>query len=334
MTSELSVIPVTIIGGYLGAGKTTLLNSLLRGDHGLRLAILVNDFGSINIDAALIASHDGETISLTNGCVCCSMGDDLAITLLELVGRDMPPDHIVIEASGVADPQKIACYGAAHPRLRLDGLIVVADAETIRERVNDKHVGDLVVRQLAAADLLVLSKADLIDDTQQNEVRTFVHRLVPDARIVKSVFGDLPADVLLDIHETQTAANLQGATLSRSDHSHQFATCHFFSEQPFSEDRLRIALNSLPETVLRAKGLLYLQEGNTRSMLLQLVGKRWILEPGPFWKEGRRCTSLVAIGVAGLLDIEHIESAFAAALADECTTSDQLLYRGFWEYGR
>src|SRR5208283_5132765 len=164
MTTTAPAIPVTIIGGYLGAGKTSLLNTLLRGDHGLRLAVLVNDFGSINIDAELIASHDGETISLTNGCVCCSMVDNLAITLLELLGRQPPPDHIVIEASGVADPRRIAFYGAAHPRLRLDGLIVVADAETIGARVLDRYVGELVMRQLAEADLLVLSKIDLIDE--------------------------------------------------------------------------------------------------------------------------------------------------------------------------
>src|ERR1022692_2268737 len=138
MTTETPAIPVTIIGGYLGAGKTTLLNTLLRGDHGLRLAILVNDFGSINIDAALIAIHDGETISLTNGCVCCSMVDNLAITLLELLGREPPPDQIVIEASGVADPHRIVFYGAADPRLRLDGLILVADAETLPLRLRDK----------------------------------------------------------------------------------------------------------------------------------------------------------------------------------------------------
>ena len=230
----------------------------------------------------------------------------------------------MIEASGVADPRKIAFYGAAHPRLRLDGMFVVADAETIRARVHDKYVGELVVRQLATADLLVVSKTDLIDDTQQNEVRMFLHELVPDARIAKSVLGDLPTDVLLGIRETQTTANLQvvaACSSNRRDHSHRFATCHFVSEQPFSEERLRTALNSLPDTVLRVKGLLYLQGGNARSTVLQLVGKRWSLEPGPPWKEGNRLTALVAIGVAGLLDTEQVEGAFTAALADEYPSS-------------
>ncbi len=104
-------IPVTIIGGYLGAGKTTLLNSLLSGAHGVKLAVIVNDFGSINIDAALVANRDGETISLTNGCVCCSIGDNLALTLHDLAEQANGPEHVVIEASGVADPSKIARFG-------------------------------------------------------------------------------------------------------------------------------------------------------------------------------------------------------------------------------
>lgn len=192
MTTETPAIPVTIIGGYLGAGKTTLLNTLLRGDHGLRLAILVNDFGSINIDAALIAIHDGETISLTNGCVCCSMVDNLAITLLELLGREPPPDQIVIEASGVADPHRIVFYGAADPRLRLDGLIVVADAETLPLRLRDKYIGELVMRQLVAADLIIMSKVDLIDEDQLGGVRELVREIAPRAKVVEAIRGISP----------------------------------------------------------------------------------------------------------------------------------------------
>ena len=103
-------MPVTVIGGYLGAGKTKLLNRLLAEAEGRRLAVLVNDFGEVNIDAALIANRDGETISLTNGCVCCSIGDNLGMTLYDLAERPDGPEHILVEASGVADPARIAGY--------------------------------------------------------------------------------------------------------------------------------------------------------------------------------------------------------------------------------
>ena len=137
-------IPVTVIGGYLGSGKTTLLNALLRGGHGRRLAVLVNDFGSINIDADLITAHGGDTISLANGCICCSLQDNLGTTLHSLAARSDPPDQIVIEASGVADPSRIGHYAMSLPGLHLDAVIVVADAEGIRRQARDKYVGDIV----------------------------------------------------------------------------------------------------------------------------------------------------------------------------------------------
>ena len=147
------------------------------------------------------------------------MVDNLAVTLLELLGREHPPQQIVIEASGVADPTRIAYYGAAHPGLRLDGLIVVADADTIRARVHDKYVGELVVRQLTEADLLIVSKTDLIDDTQQNEVRMFLHQLVPSARIAMSVLGDLPTaccSAFVNRKSRPTLGALQGVRLTEA----------------------------------------------------------------------------------------------------------------------
>ena len=322
MTTELPVIPVTIIGGYLGAGKTTLLNSLLRGDHGLRLAVLVNDFGSINIDAALIASHDGETISLTNGCVCCSMADNLAITLLELLDRDTPPDHIVIEASGVADPLRTACYGAAHPRLRLDSLIVIADSETIRARLTDKYVGELVLRQILAADLIVLSKMDLIDEPARVCVREFLRETAPHARFIEACHGRIPWDLLLGVGATPSAAtgvqDREHKPAAESEyHDATFVRSSFESDRPFDRERLASAIETLPESVLRAKGVLYLADEDTNSVVLQKVGRRWTLENGGPWECGPRRSRLIVIGACGPADISHLIEDFRWALADE-----------------
>jgi len=122
-------LPLTVIGGFLGAGKTTLVNRLLSGDHGLRIAVLVNDFGRINIDAALIRSRTEDTISLANGCACCTIAGDLTKTLIGLAARKDPPEAIVLEASGLADPVGIAQVALANPALRLDGILAVVDAE-------------------------------------------------------------------------------------------------------------------------------------------------------------------------------------------------------------
>ncbi|MEQ1739869.1 MAG: GTP-binding protein, partial [Methyloglobulus sp.] len=156
-------IPVTVIGGYLGAGKTTLLNHILRNNKGIRFAVLVNDFGNINIDVDLIESQDGDTINLANGCICCSLAGGFGAAMLSIRESAVLPDRVLIEASGVSDPFKIAQY--AHlPGFRLDSVIVLADAEFIQKRAADKYVGRQVIQQLKSADLLLLNKVDLVSD--------------------------------------------------------------------------------------------------------------------------------------------------------------------------
>ena len=132
-------------------------------------------------------------MSLTSGFVCCRMGDKLAIALLELAARQAPPDRIVIEASGVADPRRVAFYGAVHPRLQLNGLRVAADAGTLRARLDDPYVGELVLRQLDSADDIIFSKQDLLDDAERAAVRKFARQ----ARVVEAVRGSVPSELLL-----------------------------------------------------------------------------------------------------------------------------------------
>ncbi len=305
-------IPVTVIGGYLGAGKTTLLNRLLADPQGVKLAVVVNDFGSVNIDAALIANRDGETISLTNGCVCCSIGDNLALALHDLAERPEGPEHIVIEASGVADPARIADYAASHPRLFLDGIVVVADAETVRERVQDKYVGDLVRDQLAAADVIVLSKTDLVDADACRQVRAWIAAEVPGARVVAAPGAGEVAELVLS-----GAAGCEAMSRPRADdeHARQFATWSFVRRQMLDGGALRAAIAALPPAVVRAKGVVRLSEAPERRFVLQLVGRRWSLEPeaGEARDDWASDPSvIVCIGLADQLEPEGLEALFAA----------------------
>ena len=146
----LDRIPVTLIGGYLGAGKTSLLNHLLTHAGGERIAVLVNDFGALGLDAALVARRDADTVTLTNGCVCCSIADDFGAALDAQVRSAAPPARIVVETSGVAEPGKTARYASGWPGVRLDAILTVVDLETIRTQTKNRFVGDLIARQIAS----------------------------------------------------------------------------------------------------------------------------------------------------------------------------------------
>ena len=214
-------IPYTIIGGYLGAGKTTLLNHLLRNNEGLRLAVLVNDFGDINIDADLVVNNDGDTINLASGCICCSLADGFMQALARLRDHGDRIDHIIVEASGVSDPVKIGQYGAIL-NYGLDGVIVLADAEQIQEKAGDKYVGDTVLRQLQGADLLVLNKIDLVTPQQLADVRTWLAECAPGVRIVEATEGQIPLPILLGAHLDDRSPVAEEAHMNgdRDRHAH------------------------------------------------------------------------------------------------------------------
>jgi G3E family GTPase len=276
-------IPLTVIGGYLGAGKTTLLNHLLRESSGRRLAVLVNDFGALNIDAALI---EGDVVTLENGCVCCSLSNGLATALHQVAQMDPPPEHVLVEASGVSDPARVSAFGSMAP-FSPDGIVVVADAETIEEKSRDVFVGDSVQIQLRSADLVVLNKTDLVSPERAAELRSWL-----GGRVLETTYGQVPLARLLGLSP--------GLEVPAGEPSHGYRSWSWQSARPLDRARLESLLGGWPESVLRAKGILHL--GEDRRYVFQRVGARWTLTPDRPWGAEAPASKLVLIGLEGQLD--------------------------------
>lgn len=288
-------IPVAVIGGYLGAGKTTLLNALLRNTDGLRYAVLVNDFGSVNVDGEMIAASGTQAIELTNGCICCTIGADLILALKELLTRDAVPERIVIEASGVADPRAIERLAACYPALYVQGTIVVADAETIIDRANDKYVGGLVRRQLGAGDAIILNKIDLIGADRLTVVRHWVSAANPGVPVFESAIdAGFPADIVFD---SDLAGLREKKTEPSSVGDVTFTSVTYRSDHPFDRARFLEAVHGMIPAIARAKGTVYFADEPETRYMFQLSGERWSVEPFAS-AELQRQTKIVAIALA------------------------------------
>ncbi len=212
-TSVSERIPVTIIGGYLGAGKTSLLSHLLTRAGGERIVALINDFGALGIDAALVALRDAETVTLTNGCVCCSIADDFGAALDAQVRSPEPPGRIVVEASGVADPGKSARYALGWPGLRLDAVITVVDLDTVRTQSADRFTGNLIVRQIESADVIVANKSDRVEAPDRRSTLAWLARNAPRAGIVEACHGRVDPAIVLGPDTSAPDALTAGATV-------------------------------------------------------------------------------------------------------------------------
>lgn len=298
-------IPVTVIGGYLGSGKTTLLNQALRQSGGQRITVLVNDFGTINIDGDLIAADDGDTITLTNGCVCCMIGSDLMTALWSVRDREDPPDHVIIEASGIADPAPIA-HHALTPGFDLDGVVVLLDAETVRRRERHPVVGRTIRRQLAAADVLVLNKTDLVSAEQLAALDGWLTQTAPGVPVVHACNGAVPIAVLGGFTHDG------GEVPEPSTHGHDYVTASVTLEHPVVRRRLERFLDELPAGVLRVKGIVELEDSpRRRTVVHRVAARRTIRTEGP-WREGES-GRLVLIALAGV----PLESLVQSLTADD-----------------
>ena len=294
------MLPLTILGGYLGAGKTTLINRLLAHPpaafKGKRLTILVNDFGAINIDAELIEAHDGDTISLANGCACCQLQDDALQQLQQLAKSETRPDHVLIEASGAGEPARLAYLGYGIKGLQLAGIYVAIDANTLAAKRRDKFVGGLIHRQIAQADYCLLTKTDLTEDagaSAQDLLASLTQ--APIARASDEVLADMltsASRALTDMPQMAETAPLFADTL--------FDTMSFSAQTPLDIEKLTALLDDMAPKLARAKG-------HTGTHRLQLVGERYTL-----LEAERRAPELVFIAEKGKLDLAALTSSLTA----------------------
>lgn len=292
-------IPVTIISGFLGAGKTTLINQLLSSDKARNLTVLVNDFGAVNIDTDLIIKREREVMELSNGCVCCSIQSDMVAQLHAIFTGDTPPESLLIETSGVAQPARITAvfgYPQLKPYARLDSVITLLDVAQIDGLSNDAHA--LIRCQIEAADMIVATKTDLV----ANEARQRIYDtwLFPDLPVVEAVEGNVPVEIVLDTHRHDVNRDWSEASLPDG-----FVSAHWSSATPISYARLRESLKSMSSALYRAKGIVCCAEFPEKRVVFNKVGSRIDFAETGGW-DGRPRTDIVGIGYASQISTELI----------------------------
>lgn len=277
---RLPKLPLTVIAGYLGSGKTTLINRLLAEDHGLRLLVMVNDFGAINIDAELLASAEEDTLTLTNGCVCCTMGADLFMALGDALDRRPRPDHVIIEASGIADPGRIANAAIAEPEMEYGGIVTIVDGQNFPDLIGDAMIGPQIRAQVAQADLVLLGKMTARDT-----------ELIARLEIISA------APVLLT-EEIGEIAPLLPNVRGKPPRNHNpakhpaYVSWSYHGPAEMSRERIASSLGRRPAGLYRVKGFVRGHSGE--SWEVQAVGKQVaIVKAAPHDQ-----TSLVGIGLS------------------------------------
>lgn len=340
-------IPATVVTGFLGAGKTSLLRHLLEQARGRRLAVVINEFGDLGIDREIVTGcgipmcREEDIVELANGCICCTVADDFLPTIRKLIDRADPPDHIVIETSGLALPKplvKAFNWPEVRARVTVDGVVAVVDAAAVaagrfagdsaapaRQREaapsldHDNPLEEVFEDQLACADLVVLNKRDLLDGGARARVEgAIAANLRPGVKLVASEHGRVPVSALLGIDaaaEDDLASRKSCHDALGGAHDHDDFTSFAMTLPPVADaDGLiaRLAAIVARHDILRVKGFLDVP-GKPRRQVVQGVGARFQAYFDRDWRaDEKRQGALVVIGRAGL-DRPAIEAAIRAA---------------------
>jgi G3E family GTPase len=298
-------LPVTLVTGFLGAGKTTLINRLLQNELGLAIAAIVNDFGSINIDAALISENSDAVIGLNNGCICCSLQGDLLRTLKSVLSSDRAVDHIVIEASGVSDPQgiiEVLMDPVVREAVELDAIVTVVDVEALTD--NPALYDDaLWLAQFRAGDFIAVSKGDA---ARRDEVERRLHSMG------KRVFFDgaePPALAVLGTMPRAHKSDAERAVITQD----RFVTLEWEWEGEVATAAFQAVIEKLSPVLVRAKGILNLSEMPGSSCNFNLVGRRASMTR---LKSRQSSCQLVLIGERGRLDPEEARALLFRTFAN------------------
>jgi len=312
-------IPVTIIGGFLGAGKTTLLNHVLTEDHGVKAAVLVNDFGAINIDAKLVVGVEGEKVEMSNGCICCNIRGDLIEACLDMLKSETGVEHLLIEMSGISEPEPVieTFYEPdLLPFFSLSTVLSVVDSEKLPELEGDFLL--LAKNQIEFADVVVINKIDLVNQKQLSEVKRLVHKVSPTAKIIEVNYGRVPFELVFgDSFQINNAHGKVNSPTDRHHHSaadHIFKTWNWKSAKPLSLQKLRSTLDSLPSSIYRCKGFIHIEELTMYRYIIQMVGKRLVIAQGSRWDDEKPSSEIVLIGSSVGIKEKELKQNFDACI--------------------